>query len=260
MRGSGMGVTIGLLMALAVWAPAAQAVAPDNDNFADREVLSGLPIEVTRSNVEATKEAGENLGSFQAGHSIWFEWQAPSSEWFTIGACDENFRHVVGVFTGTAVNALTRIANGNRDEGPDCPFTEKQFSFKATAGVDYKIAIDGNPFYVPPSPMPPTEGSTTLRIGKTPDPPNDDFAAAETDRRLDRRRRTGAGRLLLRQRARLQLDRGQGGGGARSTLVTPVAPPSGTRGRRRSRVWRGSASAAASKLCLPCTPGTRLAL
>lgn len=179
MRGSGMGVAIGLLVALAVWAPAAQAAAPANDNFADRELLSGaLPIEATRSNVEATKEAGENLGGFQAGHSIWFEWRAPSSDWFTIGACDESFRHVVGVFTGTAVNTLTKVASGNRNEGPNCPFSERQFSFEAMAGADYEIAIDGNPFYVPPSPMPPTEGSTTLRIEETPDPPNDDFAEA----------------------------------------------------------------------------------
>ena len=48
--------------------PAAALAAPANDNIADREVLGpDLPIEVTRSNVGATREGSEEVGSLAAG-------------------------------------------------------------------------------------------------------------------------------------------------------------------------------------------------
>lgn len=162
--------------------PAATAWAepPSNDDFANREVLSGaLPIEVTRSNVEATKEEGEFIpGLAPAGHSIWFEWEAESTGWVTIGACDDEFPTILAVFTGTELEHLTPAAGGNKDEGPDCPYSQRQFTFKATSGTKYVIAVDGNIFHLPEAPTPVTEGEIVLRIEETPAPPNDDFADA----------------------------------------------------------------------------------
>src|SRR4051794_3676471 len=113
--------------------PAVAAAAPANDDFAARELLSGsLPIEVQRSNVGATKEPGEFIpGLGPAGHSIWFEWEATSTGWVTIGACDDEFPTVLGLFTGTEVDKLTPVASGNADEGPDCPYSQRQYTFKA---------------------------------------------------------------------------------------------------------------------------------
>ncbi len=165
------------LAALALSAPLAQA-APANDNFANREVLSGaLPIEVSRSNVGATPENGDSMGPFAAGHSVWFQWTAPATAFFTVGACTASIPTVVGVFTGSELGHLTRAAEGNSSEGPNCPFTERQFTFKATAGTEYKIAVDGNGFFVM-GPPPVTEGNFTLAIEETPVPANDDFADA----------------------------------------------------------------------------------
>jgi hypothetical protein len=160
-------------------APAAFAAAPpSNDDFAEREILGGsLPIDATRSNTGATKESGENISFFAAGHSIWFEWEAQSTGWVTIGACDDGFPTIVGVFTGTELEHLTPAAD-NADEGPDCAGAHRQFTFKATSGTRYVIAVDGNIFHLPEASTPVTEGEVLLRIEETPPPPNDDFADA----------------------------------------------------------------------------------
>jgi hypothetical protein len=168
------------IVAVAAWAPPALATPPANDDFPNREVLaSSLPIEVTRSNVGATKEEGEpEVGAFAAGHSVWFEWEATSTGFVTIGACEGEFDTVLGVFTGTAVNGLTKVANGNESEGPHCPYSQSEYTFKATAGTPYEIGVDGNGFYLPEWTKPVTEGEFTLRIEATPTPPNDAFADA----------------------------------------------------------------------------------
>lgn len=173
-------VLLTLVVGLLVAPAGALAAPPANDNFADREVLTGtLPIEVTRSNVEATKEAGEFIpGLSAAGHSIWFEWEAPSTDWVTIGSCETEFPTILGVFTGTEVGNLTPVASGNADEGPDCLFSQRQYTFKAIVGTKYVIAVDGNMFTGPEIVPVQTEGEITLRLEETPPPPNDDFEEA----------------------------------------------------------------------------------
>jgi hypothetical protein len=161
--------------------PTALANPPTNDDFANRKVLStALPLEVSGTNVEATKEAGEQLnpGLSPAGHTVWFEWKATSSEWVTIGACDSEFQSTVGIYTGAAVDKLTQVVSGNAAEGPDCPYQGRQYSFQAQSGTEYEVAVDGNGFYVPPSTPPATEGTFTLKVEATPPPPNDSFADA----------------------------------------------------------------------------------
>jgi hypothetical protein len=173
------GLLAASIVATALWAPLAQAAAPANDNFTSRELLSSpLPIEVTRSNVEATKEGGEDLHALApAGHSVWFEWEAPSTGWVTVGACQSDFPELLGVFTGTAVNSLTKVANANSTEGPHCPYRQREYTFKALSGTKYEIAVDGDGFYVDVPPAA-TVGSFVLRIEATPVPSNDDFVNA----------------------------------------------------------------------------------
>lgn len=153
-------ITAGLAACfLLLLASQALAATSGNDDFAKRETLgSGLPQEVSSTNVEATKETGEFIpGLSPAGHSVWFEWEAMSSGWVTIGACDSDFPLIAAVFTGTAVNELTQVASGNAAEGPDCPYQQRQYTFRAQANTKYEIAVDGNNFYVPPGEPPVTE-------------------------------------------------------------------------------------------------------
>jgi hypothetical protein len=161
-------------------APGALAAPPANDDFADRKPLTGdLPIEETGANVEATKEEGEFIpGLAPAGHSIWFEWEAQETGWITIGACDDAFPTILAIFTGTELEHLTPVVTGNASEGPDCPYSQRQYTFKAVNGAKYVIAVDGNIFHMPEAPMPVTEGQVVLQIEETPPPSNDDFAAA----------------------------------------------------------------------------------
>jgi len=175
-----MKVVAALVAALCLAPASALAAAPANDDFANREVLSGsLPIEITESNLEATKEDGEYIpGLAPAGHSIWFEWEAQATEWVTIGSCGSDFATIIGVFIGTELSTLAPVASGNSAEGPHC-YGAKEYTFKASSGAKYTVAVDGNAFTPSPEvPAPDTEGEVVLRIEPTPPPPNDDFAAA----------------------------------------------------------------------------------
>jgi hypothetical protein len=171
------GISSALFLILLV-VPASAAAAPANDLFANREVLSGSTAEVTATNIGAKKEEGEWLGAIgPAGHSVWFEWEAPSDGWVTIGACSMDFNGMARIFTGTELTNLVPAAQGNRNEGPDCFYQGRQYSFEATAGTDYEVAVDGDAFRVE-GPEPDTEGTFTLRIQPTAVPPNDDFENA----------------------------------------------------------------------------------
>lgn len=165
--------------ALAFAASSALAAEPPNDNFANAELLgSSLPLEATGTNVDATPESGENISPFAAGKSIWFEWEAAGTGWTTIGACESNFRAVIGIFTGTSLGSLTKVASGNGAEGPQLCGGEREYTFKAEAGTRYLIGVDGNAFSIPEEPPPITEGEVALRIEATPPPVNDAFSAA----------------------------------------------------------------------------------
>lgn len=185
-RGRGPGRAGAIALALAIGcllaAPPAVAAPPPNDDFENAQVLEGsLPIEVTGTNVEATKEEGEPLhGTFGSkGHSVWFEWEATVTAFVTVGTCGSDFTTVTSVYTGTQVNELTKVAGDYSSEGPGCPsFDGRQITFKAIGGTSYEIAVDGDAFYLPPAEPPSGEGTIELQLGLTPTPPNDDFANA----------------------------------------------------------------------------------
>lgn len=145
-------------------------------------MLSGpLPIEVTRSNVEATREDAEPFVLFGKGRTIWFEWEAQETGFVTVGTCESGFPTQVGVFTGTAVDALTAVADSSTGgSGCPTPYSGRQATFKAEAGIVYEIVADGDGFYFPPSPPPSGEGTINLQVEATPPPANDDFEDAAT--------------------------------------------------------------------------------
>jgi len=173
---------------LALSAPAAAwAAPPANDDFADRQVLpsgfpGGQPVEVSGSNVEATKEEREHIpGLAPAGHSVWFEWEATSTDWVSVGDCGTGFPTVLNVFTGTELTNLTSVLKLNGSAGPDCPGGNGgKYTFPATSGTKYVIVVDGNSYTGPETVPVQTEGEILLQIEETPPPPNDAFADAQT--------------------------------------------------------------------------------
>ncbi len=116
------------------------AQPPTNDHFADALTLSGNSINAGGSNVLATKETGEpNHENNPGGKSVWWNWTAAATGEAVVSTNGSNFASLLGVYTGSAVDALTPVTpSGGRSER-----ITSTLSFTATAGVTYRIAVDG---------------------------------------------------------------------------------------------------------------------
>jgi len=116
--------------------------ASANDNFANRVAVPAGGGTVTGSNATATKETGEpNHGGNAGGRSVWWTWTPSSTGQKTISTAGSGFDTLLGVYTGSAVNALGLVAQ-NDDEVPGSVFTSR-VTFNAVAGTTYQIAVDG---------------------------------------------------------------------------------------------------------------------
>src|SRR5207247_3301090 len=113
---------------------------PGNDIFAAR--LPVVANAAVGTNVNATKEIGEpNHGGDAGGKSAWWTWTAPTSQSYVITTAGSNFDTLLGVYTGTSVDALTTVA-GNNDENAPGILTSRVV-FDAVVGQQYQIAVDG---------------------------------------------------------------------------------------------------------------------
>lgn len=116
-------------------------VPPANDNFASSQLVTGTSGSTSSSNIEATGETGEpnHAATSLPLNSVWYRWVAPSNLSMTFGTAGGGFNTTMAVYTGTAVNALTLVA-----EDDNIPFgTVSSVTFIASAGVTYHIAVDG---------------------------------------------------------------------------------------------------------------------
>ena len=121
-----------------------------NDNFDAAHLLVGCSGTVTGTNLNSTRETGEpnhlsTINGNAGRHSIWYEWQAPSSGNVTFTTAGSAYDTVLGVYTGTSVNALIIITQN--DDIPDVPGQPHQVTssvtFPVVAGSTYRIAVDG---------------------------------------------------------------------------------------------------------------------
>lgn len=173
-KGSIASLLIAAMFLLGV-APAAFG-APVNDNFAEAEDLGSAPfVTVARSNEGATEEVGEPSTSSAPQHSVWFRWEAPSSQPYAIDTCRSEFATTLAVFTGSSLHSLVKVGEDTNSDGRYC-LDATGVGFRAVAGTVYSIMVAGNGFHFPEAPAPNTEGSFELRIADIPFPPNDDFA------------------------------------------------------------------------------------
>jgi hypothetical protein len=159
--------------ALLMISPAAGAASPTNDNFSAAEDLgNGTTTSVSGTNVDATKELGEpRHAGDPGGASVWYRWTAPASGEVRIDTCQSDFDTLLGVYTGSAVNALSEIASNDQACG-----NQSKVIFNATTGTTYRIAVDG---WRGPVPAFPAEGNVELRIQPVIRPANDNFANAQ---------------------------------------------------------------------------------
>jgi PASTA domain len=116
------------------------SVAPPNDDFAAASELGGDTGAVDGDNYSATLEAGEPVHGPEGSASVWYRWTAPSSGPATFALCDSDFDTLLAVYTGATVNGLTRVVQDDND----CPGEYgSRVSFAASAGQEYRIAVDG---------------------------------------------------------------------------------------------------------------------
>jgi sugar lactone lactonase YvrE len=117
---------------------------PANDNFASALTLSlsGGSALATGFNTNATKQSAEpNHANDTGGRSVWWRWTAPASGSVTLNTQGSVFDTTLGVYTGSAVSALTTIAFD--DDLTDGVVQYSSLAFSATGGVIYHIAVDG---------------------------------------------------------------------------------------------------------------------
>jgi subtilisin family serine protease len=114
---------------------------PANDNLGSARAVVGGTFDVTSTNRGATKQSGEpNHAGNAGGASVWFRWTAPNTRHFTIRTFGSTFDTLLGIYRGTRVGGLTRVAaNDDRPRGG----VSSLVRFRATAGVTYRIAVDG---------------------------------------------------------------------------------------------------------------------
>ena len=155
-------VAVGAVAATLLLAPAAVAAPPPNDNFADAQPLSGAPLTVIGSNVDATVEPEETFG---AGRTVWYAWTAPTTGRFRVETCGSGFDTMLGVFTGATLATLTTVAT----DDDSCGFSSR-VSVDAAAGTVYRIALGG---------YDDEQGTFRLTIAELHPPSNDDFDDAQ---------------------------------------------------------------------------------
>jgi len=143
-----------------------------NDDFANATVISGASGALTNSNVNATLETGEPILSFSsnATASIWWSWTAPETGNAQFDTNGTSFDTVMGVYTGTAFDRMTVIAE-NDDGGSDSQTSK--CTFKANKGVRYWIAVAGYNGKTGAVILNWSFSAYAVQL-----PPNDDFSAA----------------------------------------------------------------------------------
>lgn len=111
-----------------------------NDDFVNRIAMPGGGNSLSGGvNTGKTFESGEPTHAGVAGgKSAWWSWTPTSAGTATVSTAGSSYDTLLGIYTGTAVNALTPVAS-NDDFGG----TTSSASFAATPGVEYKIAVDG---------------------------------------------------------------------------------------------------------------------
>jgi hypothetical protein len=129
---------------------------PPNDDFANRQGLTGTSATANGSNVGATGERND-IGR----NSVWWKWTAPASGFYTVTTVGSDFDTAVGVYTGTDLSNLQRILYSNG-------YTNQlgRVTFQAQAGTEYQIAVLGD--YG-------AAGNIQLNLTPAARPPNDDF-------------------------------------------------------------------------------------
>jgi len=114
---------------------------PPNDFFVNAVVLDGTAGTNTANTTTATKEVGEpNHAGNPGGKSAWWTYQPPADGELVLSTTNSTFDTLLGVYTGSAVNALTTIASN--DDAPGATGISG-LAVAVRSNQVYRIAVDG---------------------------------------------------------------------------------------------------------------------
>jgi subtilisin family serine protease len=190
---------------------------PANDAFAKRLPLAGPSATATGNSEGATREAGEPVHAARdGGASLWWTWTAPASGKAVVTTRGSSFDTLLGIYTGTAVDQLARIAQDD-DSGGNATSAA---AFNAVAGTAYQIAVDGYRG---------AAGAVNLSVSLSPEQPG---AAPANDAFANAAPLAGAGLALLASNAGATRETGEGdhagAAGGASVWWRWTAPAAGT--------------------------------
>ncbi|HEX8065761.1 MAG TPA: hypothetical protein VF520_04450 [Thermoleophilaceae bacterium] len=141
--------------------------SPPNDDFDDALPIVGPLFEIVGNTVGATQEPCEPVHDDNYyDPSVWYSWTAPADGPVVVDTAGSDFPTVLGIYTGEALCNLSRVPV-RRYTGPGVPAKR---GFQATAGVTYRIAVDGQRART---------GSFSMSVRQVPAPANDLLSAAE---------------------------------------------------------------------------------
>ena len=111
-----------------------------NDAFSGAVRLVDASGSTASSTIAASREVGEpNHGGYNPSASIWYRYTSTSAGSLIVDTRTSSFDTLLGVYTGSAVNALTTLATN--DDAPGG--TWSRVTITVEPGVTYFIAIDG---------------------------------------------------------------------------------------------------------------------
>ena len=126
------------------------AIAQSGNHTCDPDVdpFPCVTAQTQGDNLSASIEPSEpNHAKVSGQKSVWWKWSAPTNGDMTIETCGSNFDTVLGIYTGTLVNALSEVISNDDDlitqENPDGCIPQSSISFTARTGITYYIAVDG---------------------------------------------------------------------------------------------------------------------
>ncbi len=126
----------------------AAALVAGHDAFAAAPPISSSAGSIAGTTVGATRETGEpghatcSYSGCTGSASIWYAWTAPANGTLTINTTLSSFDTLLALYTGDLVASLTRIAD-NDDIDTSRGIFQSQVSAPVTAGITYRVAVDG---------------------------------------------------------------------------------------------------------------------
>jgi hypothetical protein len=118
-------------------------VRPSNDRFASAISVAGSTVQVTGSNVSASKEHNEPFHGPDepGGASVWWKWTAPASGSVTVTTAGSSMDTLLAAYTGSSVESLHQLASN--DDVQSGVVSTSAITFPVTGGTTYHLAVDG---------------------------------------------------------------------------------------------------------------------